>query len=283
MKKHFFVFALLFLTSFISAFAQGEYDLQLTHGTYDCVKKKVTVCVEIKATTTPFKLDGGNIQILYATSQLTNPKFISRDNFSGGNYNKMDSLITLNTAGTAGLFAINITNAVNGTDGTVVGTTFMKVACLEFDLAAANSTNCYSLTLSKSAPATVITKIVSPTNTAATQGTFTSITNQCPVSPVVALTSNSNTNLVFTLQSGTPTVSVQLVDGTIINIVQSPTNFTVAPTTQTTYQIQTVTGSCGAGSAAVGLDKVTITPSVTPPDACANQKCPIITAVKRTL
>ena len=286
MKKIFFVFGFLLFVNITSIFAQGEYDLRLLPGSLDCIKKTVTVCIEIKSNAAVFKLDGGNIQILYATNQLTNPRFKSRDNFSGGNYNKMDSLITLNTSGTAGLLGINITSAVNGADGTVVGPDFMKVACIEFDVPSANTTNCYNLSLSKSAPATVITKVGSVNSPTATQGTFTNIANQCPVSPVVSMTKGTGVDpsLIFTLTTGTVPATVTLTDGTTINMTQSPTNFPVSPTVQVTYQIQSVTSPCGAGSAATGSSPVTVTPGTTPPNSsCVSVKCAIVTAVKVTL
>ena len=197
----------------------------------------------------------------------------------------MDSLITLNTSGTAGLLGINITNSTNGVSGTLVDADFIKVAFIEFDVPSANKSNCYSLSISKSSPATVVTKVGDINSPTASQGTFINISNQCPVAPVVAMTKGTGTNssLLFTLQAGNLPVTVTLTDGTIVNMTQTITDFLVSPAVQVTYQIQTVTSPCADGSVATGSAPVTIAArTATPTDSCS-EKCAIVTAVKKSL
>ncbi len=285
MKKqiYFLSFFLIAVCSAFSSFAQGVYDLRLIHSSFNCKDKKVLVCVEIRATSadSAFKVDGANINMSYLTSQLTNPVIKTRDNFTSGFYNAIDFRASTNPAGTAGLFSLLITSAVNANDGTLVGTTWMKVASIEFDLTATNSTNCYSLNLLKTSPSTVITKIIAPTKAVtAMQGAFTSLSNQCPTKPTVALSSNMPTNLVFTLTDGDLPVTVSLTDGTSVTMLQGIMNLPISPTKITVYQIQSVSNNCSVGLAAANADKVSITPSATP--VCV-PTCPVITAVKRTL
>ncbi len=304
MKKVIIAVFGLFLITIINAsnsLAQGVYDLRLVHQSLDCAAKKVVVSVEIKATSadSAFKLEGANIRVRFTTNQLKNPRFKSRDNFSGGMYEVMDSLISMTTDSTSGIFTSNIVNAKSATDGMLVGATWTKMFSLEFDISSVNVDKCYGLTLMSTLPSSKVTKIVSAGVAAvANKGTYTNITSQCSVKPVVALSAaaGQTTELTLTLQAGDLPVTVTLSGGLSATMTQTTAKVAIAPTVQTTYTITSIKNQCAVGLSAAGAGSVTITPTTIPdptpvpdptptpvsegPNAinCANVKCIPVTA-----
>jgi hypothetical protein len=291
MKKVIIAVIGLFLMTLINAsngFAQGIYDLRLVHQSLDCAKKKVVVGVEIKATSadSAFKLEGANIRVRFTTNQLKNPRFKSRDNFSGGMYEVMDSLISMTTDSTSGIFTANIVNAKSATDGMLVGATWTKVFSLEFDVASVNVDKCYSLTLMATLPSSKVTKIVSAGIAAVTnKGIYTNIANQCAVKPVVALSAAAGqaTELTLTLQAGDLPVTVTLSGGLSATMTQTIAKIAISPTVQTTYTITKIENQCTVGLSAAGAGSVTVTPTVVNPNPnptpdCTNVKCIPVTA-----
>jgi hypothetical protein len=294
MKKVIIAVIGLFLMTLINASnaaAQGVYDLRLMHQSLDCAKKKVVVSVEIKATSadSAFKLEGANVRVRFTSNQLKNPRFKTRDNFSGGMYEVMDSLISMTTDSTSGIFTANIVNAKSATDGMLVGATWTKMFSLEFDVAASNADNCYTLMLMSTLPSSKVTKIMSAgVAVVAAKGVYTNITNQCAVKPVVALSAaaGQTTELILTLQAGDLPVTVTLSGGLSATMTQGTAKVAIAPTVQTTYTITKVENQCAVGLSAAGAGSVTVSPSATtPPDPsptpisdCANVKCIPVTA-----
>jgi hypothetical protein len=277
-------FVLATLLSLTDSFSQGVYDLRIVHQSLDCAKKTVVVSVEIKATSadSSFKLEGGNIRVMFTTNQLTNPRFKSRDGFSGGKYEVMDSLISMTTNGASGLFTANIVNAVGATDGTLVGINWTKMFTLEFDVAASSTDKCYNLTLMANPPAaSKVTKIISSgVGAVASKGVYTNIVNQCPVKPVVALTSASgqSSELTLTLQAGDFPVMVTISGGLMATMTQTTAKVAIAPATQTTYTIDSISNQCTVGLAAAGAGSVTVTPSSNGGTGCINVMCIPVTA-----
>ncbi len=292
MKKVITVVASLLLVVLFAtnnSFAQGVYDLRLVHQSLDCAKKKVVVSVEIRAVNvdSAFKLEGANIRVRFTTNQLKNPHFKSRDNFSGGMYEVMDSLISMTTDSTAGIFTTNIVNSKGATDGMLVGTTWIKMFAVEFDIAAANIDKCYSLTLMSTLPSSKVTKIVSAgVTTVATKGTYTNITNQCAVKPVVALAAATGqyTELTLTLQAGDLPVVVTLSGGLSATMTMTTAKVAISPTVEMVYTITKIENQCAVGLSAANASSVTIRPSTTPSDPtppapegpivnCSNVRC----------
>ncbi len=296
MKKVITVVASLLLVVLFAtnnSFAQGVYDLRLAHQSLDCAKKKVVVSVEIKAVNadSAFKLEGANIRVRFATNQLKNPRFKSRDNFSGGMYEVMDSLISMTTDSTSGIFTVNIINSKGATDGTLVGATWIKMFALEFDVAAVNIDKCYSLTLMSTLPSSKVTKIVSSGIAAVvTKGTFTNITSQCAVKPVVALTATIGTGkpieLMLTLQAGDLPVTVTLSEGLSATMTMTTAKVAISPTVEMVYKITKIENQCAVGLSAANANSVTIKPAPSNSDPkplpaeCGTVTCIPITAKK---
>lgn len=283
-----FISASLLMLS-VLAQAQGRYQVRLVHGSYNCAKDSVVVCVEIRATSadSAFVMGNANIQLNYPTAQLSNPSFRSRGVFSGGTYSLLG--ITRTAGSPTSALSINIVNnGVNG-EGQRVGTDWKQVACLAFSTAG-NTSKCYNLTISATNPSTVVTMAIpdptDPQNNLSqtkeiTQGTLTSITNQCPVNPTVALSgggiinTGGSSNLVVTSQNSVFPATVVLSGnaGTVTLTQQEQSkSVAVSPTQTTDYTIQSVTGACGTGTGQ-GTAKVTVQTVGPNPNPCANVKC----------
>jgi hypothetical protein len=266
----------------------GRYEVRLVHGSYNCAKDSVVVCIEIRATSadSAFVMHNANFQLNYPTAQLSNPVFRSRGVFSGGVYSLLGMVKTPGTPISAlGINVVN--NGVNG-EGQTVGTDWKTVACLAFSTAG-NASKCYSINISATNPTTVVTMafpdFVDPQNNASqsktvTQGTLTPITNQCPATPIATLSgggtiaSGGSTNLVITSQNNVLPATVVISGGagtvTLTSVDPSKT-LSVSPTQTTSYTIQSVTGECGAGSSQ-GSASVALTggpdPNPCPPSKC---------------
>jgi len=284
-----FLFIAALLMGAVVARAQGRYEIRLVPGVYTCAKDSVTMCVEIRATSadSAFVMGNANILLTYPTSQLSNPVFRSRGVFSGGTYSLLNMTKTAGNPTSA--LSINIVNnGVNG-EGTTVDTNWKTVACLAFSTAG-NTSKCYSLTVSASNPTTVVTMAypdpADPQNNISltkqvSQGTLTSISNQCPATPIVTLSgggtiaAGGSSTLTVTSQNSVLPATVLLSGGTSVTLTQqSPTKtVTVTPTNTTTYTVQSVSGDCGAGT---GQGTATVTVQSSGTD-CTNVKCVPVT------
>lgn len=286
MKKiitnYFFILAGLLMVSTVARaqVSNGRYDVRLVHGSYNCAKDSVVVCVEIRATSadSAFVMGNANFLIIYQNNQLSSPVFRSRGIYSGGNYSLMSIAKTPGDPTSA--LSINVVNnGVNG-EGQPVDTNWRTVACLAFSTAG-NAGKCYNLTLSATNPTTLVTMAypnpVDPENTLSLtkevkRGTLTSITNQCPTTPIATLSgggtiaSGGSANLTLTSQNNVlpATVVVSGGAGTVTLTSVDPTKtLSVSPTQTTSYTIQSVTGECGTGSGQ-GSATVTLAPCTTP-------------------
>ncbi len=291
LTKSFFIFAsLLMFSTLAQAQTQsiavfGRYEVRLVHSALDCAKDSVKACLEIRATSTDsaFVMGSANIYLSFQNNQLTNPTIRSYSNFHDTNiYSFIDLVSTVGPTST--VISVNIINNGRNGAGTTVGTNWMPIVCLGFGIAPANQTKCYSLSISASQPSTVVTRAYpnpsNPTGLSLTQeisqGLLTSISNQCPVNPIVTLSgggtinAGGSANLIVTSQNSILPATVTLSGGagTVVLTQQEPSKtIQVSPTQTTTYTIQSVTGDCGAGtsqgSAPVVVNAVIPCPIVT--------------------
>lgn len=275
------LFVVALLMNIVVARAQGRYEVRLVPGAFNCTKDSVTMCLEIRATSadSAFVMGNANFILIYPTSQLNNPVFRSRGAFSGGTYSLLGMTKTAGTPNSA--LSINVVNnGVNG-EGTTVDPNWKTIACLAFSTTG-NTNKCYSLTISASNPTTVVTMAypdpADPQNNISltkqvSQGTLTSISNQCPAPPIATLSgggtiaTGGSSTLTVTSQNSVLPAIVALSGGVSVTLTQQePTKtVTVTPTNTTTYTIQSVTGDCGAGTGQ-GTATVTI-------QNCTNVQC----------
>jgi hypothetical protein len=267
--------AFIFTFSNVSFSQTGRYDLRLVHQSFDCVKKKVTFSLEIKATSpdSEFVMGSANIPISHKNAQLKNPKIITRSNFStfANGYKKIDSTYATSATADSSFYTVLINYVGDGTVGTTVSSTaWMPIVTFEFDVVSTNTTGCYGVSLIRQNPTTVVTRTNSTALTfEVKQGIFTNIVNQCPQNPVVSITGTAGITqgqsgtLTFTLSSGTLPATVTLSNNTVVTMTSTPQNLSVSPSTTTTYTIASVQGSCGTGTAANGANqfKITVTPT----------------------
>jgi hypothetical protein len=276
-KYSIFTAAFALLLSNVSFSQTGRYDLRLVHQSFDCVKKKATFSLEIKATSadSEFVMGSANIPISHKNAQLKNPKIITRSNFTmfAMGYKKIDSTYATSATADSSFYTVLINYVGDGTVGTTVSSTaWMPIVTFEFDVVGANLSGCYNVYLVKKDPTTVVTRTNASAQTfEVKQGMFTSIVSQCPQNPVVgmtgtaAITQGQSASLTFTLTGGTLPATITLSDNTVVNMATTTQNLTVSPSTTTTYTISSVQGSCGAGTTANGGNqfKINVTPKPT--------------------
>lgn len=274
--------------------AQGRYEVRVTHSKFNCATDSVEVCVEIRATSTDsaFVMGSGNIFLVYENAQLGNPTFRKRGAFSSAsnaNYGLLGMTVT--PGATTSALSLNIVN--NGTSGAgvTVSTDWSLVACLAFRTVNTNN-KCYNLTISPSNPTTVMTlaykdpadtdpnnPLMSLTRTIS-RGALTSISNQCPTTPIASLTGGGtinqgqNANLTIATTNNVLPATVTLTGGINVQLdAQNPSRtIQVSPNLTTDYEIQSVTSSCGAGAASSSQFKVTVT-VINSNSGCPPQKC----------
>ncbi|MFN8348286.1 MAG: hypothetical protein U0X91_25010 [Spirosomataceae bacterium] len=266
----------------------GRYQIRLVHSSLDCAKDSVKACLEIRATSadSAFVMGSANILFSFQNNQLASPTIQNYYNFHDTNiYSFIDLIPTVGPNST--VVSLNIVNNGRNGAGTTVGTDWVPIACIGFAITPGNTTKCYSLTLSASQPSTVVTRAYpNPSNPSGlsltqeiSQGTLTSIANQCPVNPIVTLSgggtinSGGSANLVVTSQNNILPATVAINPGLSVTLTQQEPNKTlsVSPSQTTDYTIQSVTGSCGAGTGQ-GTAKVTVTGGPDPGN-CPPAKC----------
>ncbi len=286
--KKFFTFSFFAVSLFFSTLLQaqtstGRYEVRLVHDAYNCAKDSVVVCVEIRATSadSAFVMGNANFLILYQNNQLSTPTIRRRGIFSGGSYATMT--MTRTDGDPTSALSINVVNTDVGGAGAPVSTAWQTVACIAFSTAG-NTSKCYNLTLSASNPATIVTRsFENPSDPEGisltqevTQGNLTSITNQCPANPTVALSGGGTINagntatITVTSQNNVLPAQVSLSGGIQVSLTaQEPSkNVLVSPNADTTYQILTVNGDCGAGTGQGQAVVLVVSPQNCPPAIC---------------
>lgn len=265
------------------AVAQTSFKLRLVPKSISC--DSAIVSVEIQAPDSAFVMGNANLRIFYKSAQLATPSVKSRNNFTSGDYSSISSLTDIGAD--TSVFTLNIVYRGEFGNGTTVGTSWTSIADIKFSILGTNAAKCYDLfflpkDFSNSLPATVVTKAyASPTLddpartlTAEVNGTFINIANQCSL-PVVAIAGDTTINaggtatLTLSSQNGVLPATVTITGGSSIDLTQAnPTKtVTVTPAVMTTYQILTVSGTCGTGSAASGKSQAVV-------QIAASQNCP---------
>jgi hypothetical protein len=231
-------------------------------------------------------MGSANILLSFQNNQLVGPVIRNYYNFHDTNiYSFIDLIPTVGPTST--VISINIVNNGRNGTGTTVGTDWVPIACLGFGIAPANVTKCYSLNISASQPSTVVTRAypnpINPSGLSLTQeiaqGTLTSIVNQCPINPIVTLsgggtiTNGGTANLTVASQNNILPATVVINPGLSVTLTQQEPSkmLQVSPSQTTDYTIQSVTGTCGAGTGQ-GTAKVTVTGGPDPGN-CPPAKC----------
>jgi hypothetical protein len=131
MKKIFVFLSLIFFSS--AVFSVESYDVRFNNGHSNLGKTKYYVTIQIKAPTgQTFGMGNGNFTFNYNKTNLGNPISYTKHNFSGGAY----ATQTVNMP-ISGIVSVNIFYFDAGIDcasATIVGTNWMDVATIEFDL-----------------------------------------------------------------------------------------------------------------------------------------------------
>lgn len=141
---------LMVLFSIVSSFAQsGKFDVRIKLKSSDCVAKKITIQVQVKAhdATSTFKMGDANFRFDYDPKVVTNPVNVLQENFSNvapaSDLNYVAQTLTgskVTPDGTMGIVSLNVLYSGSNAGAKLVGTDYMTVACLQFDIA--NATGC---------------------------------------------------------------------------------------------------------------------------------------------
>ncbi len=273
--------------------AQTSFNLRMVPKSISC--DSAIVSVEIQALDSPFVMGNANLRIFYKSAQLTAPSIKSRNNFTSGDYSSITSLPSIGSD--TSVFTLNILYKGEDGEGTTVGASWISIADIKFSILGTNATKCYDLfflpkDFSNSLPNTVVTRAYhSPTVddpartlTEEVNGTFVNIVSQCSL-PVVAIAGDTTINtggtatLTLSSQNGVLPATITITGGMSTELTQATPTKTVAvtPATMTTYQIVTVTGACGAGSAASGQSQAVV--QIASPQNCPPAKCVPLTFV----
>jgi len=147
---------LLFLLVVPPLFAQkGRFEVRFAVKSVDCAAARADILVQVRSShrDSTFLLGDANYRFNYDPQKIRNPRLLSQDNFSSAapandpNYLPQD--LTGSAAGpTRGLVSLNVSFSNTGTGARRVGTEWMTVACLRFELIDTRlvSTNCFGLT-----------------------------------------------------------------------------------------------------------------------------------------
>jgi hypothetical protein len=141
---------LMVLFSIVSSFAQsGKFDVRIKLKSSDCVAKKITIQVQVKAhdANSTFKMGDANFRFDYDPLVVKSPVNVSQENFSNIapssdlNYNAQTltgSKVTPD--GLMGIVSLNLLYSGSNAGAKLVGTDYITVACIQFDII--NTTGC---------------------------------------------------------------------------------------------------------------------------------------------
>jgi uncharacterized repeat protein (TIGR01451 family) len=141
---------LMVLFSIVSSFAQsGKFDVRIKLKSSDCVAKKITIQVQVKAhdANSTFKMGDANFRFDYDPLVVKSPVNVSQENFSNIapssdlNYNAQTltgSKVTPD--GLMGIVSLNLLYSGSNAGAKLVGTDYITVACIQFDIV--NTTGC---------------------------------------------------------------------------------------------------------------------------------------------
>jgi uncharacterized repeat protein (TIGR01451 family) len=145
---------LMVLFGIVSSFdlqaQNGKFDVRIRLKSSDCVTKKITIQVQVKAhdATSTFKMGDANFRFDYDPLVVKNPVNVLQENFSNiapaSDLNYVAQTLTgsnVTPDGTMGIVSLNILYSGNNASAKLVSSTdYMTVACLQFDIL--NMTGC---------------------------------------------------------------------------------------------------------------------------------------------
>lgn len=155
MKQKFYILILLVLTVATQSFAQkGRFSVRFSVKSLDCSTGKVVIRLDVKAShpDSTFLMGDANYRFDYDSRIITHPQIISQENFasiapaSDSRYNPQN--LNGTTEGpTIGTVSLNTTYGGSGTGAKLVGTDWITVSCLQFDIRDATkiTDNCFGL------------------------------------------------------------------------------------------------------------------------------------------
>ncbi|GAB4027383.1 hypothetical protein GCM10028809_12680 [Spirosoma gilvum] len=138
-----------------NAFAQkGRFSVRFTVKSLDCSTGKVVIRLDVKAShpDSTFLMGDANYRFDYDSRIITNPQIVSQENFaspapaSDTRYNPQN--LNGTTEGpTIGTVSLNTTYGGSGTGAKLVGTDWITVSCLQFDIRNTSliTNNCFGL------------------------------------------------------------------------------------------------------------------------------------------
>jgi uncharacterized repeat protein (TIGR01451 family) len=126
-----------------TATPKGKFDVRIKLKSSDCIAKKVTLQVQVKAhdATSTFKLGDANFRFDYDPAIVINPKNISQENFSNAapasdtNYGAQTLTGSkLSTDGKMGIVSLNVLYSGSNAGAKLVDVNYITVACIQFDI-----------------------------------------------------------------------------------------------------------------------------------------------------
>ncbi|WP_461081453.1 gliding motility-associated C-terminal domain-containing protein [Spirosoma flavus] len=153
MKKNLYVLLLLMLPG-LSLAQKGRFAVQFNVKSLDCNTGKVVIRVQVKANSadSTFLMGDANYRFDYDSQIIRNPQIISQENFSNqapasdSRYNQQN--LNGSTAGpTLGTVSLNTVYGGSGTGAKQVGTDWITVSCIQFDIINTQvvQNNCFGL------------------------------------------------------------------------------------------------------------------------------------------
>jgi gliding motility-associated-like protein len=129
------------LTALTTGLYAQSYDLRLSLNNVDCKSAQLSVKVEVKANTpaTAFQMGDANYRFEYPNDIIASPKILSEDNFSSQGTNADRNYGAQNLQGSRvqgqnGIISLNTFYTASNSGAKKVGTEWMPVATLGFDI-----------------------------------------------------------------------------------------------------------------------------------------------------
>jgi large repetitive protein len=131
----------LLLGSMLAKAQNGQFDVRFTVKNFDCTNNKLTIQLQVKAhdASHTFKMGDANYRFDFDPRVIKNPAIVSQENFSNlapsSDFNYLpQNLNGTSTGTTIGTVSLNTFYSGSGTGAKAVGTNWMTVACIRFDV-----------------------------------------------------------------------------------------------------------------------------------------------------
>jgi hypothetical protein len=145
-----FSLLLILLASRIAIAQNGQSDVRFTVKNFDCVTNKVTIQVQVKAhdAAHTFLMGDANYRFDYDPRVIRNPTLVSQENFSNQAPSNDLNYVAQNLNGssvgtTLGTVSLNTIYGGGGLAAKLVGTDWMTVSCIRFDVL--DASQCFNL------------------------------------------------------------------------------------------------------------------------------------------